>query len=91
MSFQVRRPGWPVIALTTAVAVFVFGFSVSTQGPVGITQVNGYDAIEGEILLKYRDDRASAHAAIELAADAESVEVLDSRGVRKLRSRGLRT
>ena len=94
MSFQVRGPRWPVVALTTAAVVFVLGFSVSTQGPGNrgrITRVNGYEAAEGEILVKYRDDRASVHAEIESRADAESVDVLDRRGVRRLRSRRLRT
>jgi subtilisin family serine protease len=95
MSFPVRGPGWTFVALTTAAVVFVFGLSVSTQGPGRanrITRINGYEAVEGEILVKYRDDRASArHAQIESSADADAVETLDRRGVRRLRSRRLRT
>ena len=94
MSFQVRGPGWPVVALTTAAVLLVLGFSVSTQGTSRgrLTRVNGYEAAEGEVLVKYRDGVAAAsHAAIEASADAESVEALDRRGARKLRSRRLRT
>jgi len=94
MSFQVSGPRWPVVALTTAVVVFVLGFSVSTQGPGRgrIVRVNGYEAVEGEVLIKYRDDRvAASHAEIEAAADADVVESLDRRGGRRMRSRRLRT
>ena len=86
-------PGWPVVALTTVAVVVFLGFSVSTQGPGShrrIVRVNGYDAIEGEVLLKYRDDRvASSHVAIETAADADTVESLGrGRGVQRLRRGG---
>jgi len=94
MPFQVRGPGWPVVALTTAAVLLVLGFSVSTQGTARgrLTRVNGYEAAEGEVLVKYRDGvAATSHAAIEASADAESVEALDRRGARKLRSRRLRT
>src|SRR5688500_11455259 len=94
MSFQVRGPGWPAVAVATVAVVFFLGFPASTQGPGRgrIVRVNGYEAVEGEVLLKYREDRASAsHAAIETAADADTVEALDRRGVRRLRSRRLRT
>jgi subtilisin family serine protease len=94
MSFQVRGPAWPVVALTTLAVVFVLGLQVSTQGSARgrIVRVNGMEAAEGEVLLKYRDDRIGAnHAAIETAADAETVEALDRRGMRRMRSRRLRT
>src|SRR5215207_4371239 len=95
MSFQVRGPRWPVVALTTAAVVFVLGWSVSTQGrgrADSFTRINGAEAVEGEVLVKYRDDTAPQnHAAIEAVADADVVEALDRRGVRRMRSRRLRT
>jgi subtilisin family serine protease len=74
--------------------VFLLGLPVSTQAPGGgrIVRVNGHEAVEGEVLLKYRSDRiADNHAAIESAADADQVESLDRRGLRRMRSRRLRT
>ena len=94
MSFHVRGPAWPVVALTTFAAVFFLGFQVSSQGQGRgrVVRVNGYDAAEGEVLIKYRDDRVAAnHADIEAAADADVVESLDRRGGRRMRSRRLRT
>jgi subtilisin family serine protease len=95
MSFQVRGPRWPVVASATAAVVFLLAFSVSTQGPTpgnSITQIDGAEAVEAEVLVKYRDDSAPAnHAAIEAVADADVVETIDQRGVRRMRSRRLRT
>jgi subtilisin family serine protease len=94
MFFKVRAPAWPAVALATLAAVFVLVFPVATQAPgrARIVRVNGREAIEGEVLIKYRGDRmASNHAAIEAAADADRVESLDRRGARRLRSRRLRT
>lgn len=95
MSFSVRGPGWPVVSLATAVVVFLLGFSVSTQGPGNgrrIVRVNGAEAVEGEVLLKYRDGGLRANrAALEAAVDADTVDALDRRGTRRMRSRRLRT
>jgi subtilisin family serine protease len=96
MSFQVRGPGWFDVALATVAAVFLLAFPVATQSPGNgrgrIVRINGVEAIEGEVLLKYRDDRVRAnHAALEAAADADISEALDRRGARRMRSRRLRT
>jgi subtilisin family serine protease len=95
MSFPVRGPGWPVVALATAAVVVLLGFSVSTQGRGNgrrIVRVNGADAVEGEVLLKYRDGGLRANrATLEAAVDAETVDALDRRGTRRIRSRRLRT
>ena len=95
MSFQVRGPGWLVVSWATLAVVFLLGFEVSSRGHGGrrvITRLNGAEAIEGEVLLEYRDDRARMnHSAIETAADADTVESIDRRGLQRMRSRRLRT
>jgi subtilisin family serine protease len=80
--------------LTALSVVFLVGLPVSTQAPGRgrIVRVNGHEAAEGEVLLKYRDDRILAdHTAIETAADADVVESLNRRGARRMQSRRLRT
>jgi hypothetical protein len=95
MSFHGRGPGWPVVVAATAMVVFVLGFSVSTQGPgrgSRITRINGAEAVEGEVLLKFRDGGLPAnHTTIEAAADADVAEAVNRQGVRRMRSRRLRT
>ena len=90
MSFLFRGPG---VAGATLVVFFVCGFQWSSLHGDGrtTTRVNGAEAVEGEVLVKYRDGRARAHhAAIETAADV-TAESLDGRGMHRIRSRRLRT
>jgi subtilisin family serine protease len=93
MSFQVRGPGW-FAAWTLLAGSFLCGFLVSSvpeASPV-FTRLNGAEAVEGEVLLKYRDGRAGAnHTAIETAAAADIVESLDQRGLHRMRSSRLLT
>ena len=95
MPFQLRGPGWLVVASATLAVAFLLAFEVSSRGQEGrrvVTRLNGADAVEGEVVLKYRDDRVRAnHTAIEAAADADTVEAIDRRGVQRMRSKRLRT
>lgn len=69
--------------------------TLSTQGRQaerGRTRIRGLEAAEGEVLVKFRTGTASpADAAIAWLADAEPAERLDRVGVRRVRSRSLRT
>jgi len=96
MSFTATGPRSFVVTFATVVAVLMLGLQSSTQSQgtraQRLTRINGFEAVEGEVLLKYRDEAAvSAHSRVESQADAETVERLTPRGVRRLRSRGLRT
>jgi subtilisin family serine protease len=94
MSFLVRGPRWSAVALSTVAVVFLFVLPALTQGPgrpIRHTLVNGFEAVEGEVLVKYRDDRASVARALESLAAADGVETLTRGRVTRLRSRGLRT
>jgi subtilisin family serine protease len=94
MSFQARGPGWRVVAGTAFAIVFLLGLDASSRGREArvLTRVNAAEAVEGEVLLKYWDDRAGAnHNAIEIAADVDTVESIDRRGVHRMRSKRLRT
>jgi subtilisin family serine protease len=94
MSCQFRGPG-VFVACTTLAVVFLCGLQLSSESATQtrvIARLNGADAVEGEVLLKYRDDRVRArHSAIETAADADTVESIDRRGVHLLRSKSLAT
>jgi hypothetical protein len=94
MFYQFRGPGW-FVAWTTLALVVLCGFQLSSRDQEArrvIARLNGAEAIEGEVLLKYRDDRVAAnHSAIETAADADMIESIDRRGVYRLRSKRLGT
>jgi hypothetical protein len=94
MSFQLRGPGWFAV-WTTVVVLALVGFQPSSSRPGGdraVARLNNAEAIEGEVLLKFRDGRAGAnHAAIMAAAEADTIEAVDARGLHRLRSRRLRT
>ena len=52
------------MAWVTVAVVFLFGYEVSSRGHGDgrvITRLNGAEAIEGEVLVKYRDDRVVRH------------------------------
>ena len=92
-------PGLPsprrAILLALAIAASVLTLPVSTRGRGDArahTLVDGHPAIEGEVLVKYRDRGAlSTHAWIEAGADIDDAETLDPRGTRRLRSRRFST
>lgn len=57
-------------------------------------RINGYEAVEGEVLVRYRDQQAGvARARAEQAVDADDVEIVNRRGLRRMHSRrhGTRT
>src|ERR1043165_3456600 len=61
MFLQVRGPGRLVVVPAILAVVFVLGFQVPHRGEGTtrvLTRVNGADAVEGEVLVKYRDRRA---------------------------------
>ena len=82
-------------AATVVAAVVAVTLPVSTQHATGSARrvvVRGHEAVEGEVLVKYRDRRdVRAHAWVEARASADEVETLDRRGLKRLRSRRMRT
>ena len=93
-------PGLPsprgaVGLLALAIAASVLTLPVSTRGRADAerhTNIGGHVAVEGEVLVKYRDQRASStHAWIEAGVDTEQAETLDRHGARRLRSRRFTT
>jgi hypothetical protein len=95
MPFAVPRPSWLVVAFATAAAVLLVGLQVSTQGPGRanrLTRINGAEAVEGEVLVKYRDGSQRINQlAVEAAVDADEAQTLDRQGTRRVRSRRFRT
>ena len=75
---------WPALLI-----VFLWGLqglSRDRQEGRVITRVNGAEAVESEVLFKYRDGHNGAsHHAIEVAADADKVQSIDGRGLHRLR------
>ena len=94
MSFVPGHPkGVALLALVTA-ALAGMALPVATQDARGrrYSTFDGHAVVEGEVLVKYRDDRASVrHAQIEARADADAVESFTRSGVKRIRSRRLRT
>ncbi len=95
MTPRLPSPRGAVGLLALALAVSILALPVSTSGRADAgrhTLVNGHLAVEGEVLMKYRDLGAlSTHAWIEAGVEAEQAETLDRHGARRLRSRRFTT
>jgi subtilisin family serine protease len=91
-----RASRGPIPALAAALvllALLVLGTPVSTQPAHrrGRTRIGGRDAVAGEILVKYREprdgDALTRHRAAEANAEADEVEAVGRRGLRRVHSR----
>jgi serine protease len=79
-----------------ALAAF-FTTDVSSQRPGrggrgSTVMVDGHEAIDGEVIVKYRDDQGALERnRAEAEADADEVEIIGRRGLRRMHSRRLGT
>lgn len=78
-----------------AAAVCIAGVDLSSQGRRGrraTTIVEGREVAEGEVIVRYRDPEfAVGRARAEFDADADEVETVGRRGLRRMHSRRHRT
>jgi subtilisin family serine protease len=81
--------------LLTAVAIVVVTDPLATQNRSGrrsTVRINGYTARDGEVLIRYRNPSFSlARSRAEFEVDADQVETIGRRGLRRMRSRKLGT
>ena len=88
---------WRQLCLSVAVVLAIAGAitaDLSTQGrrEGGTVLVDGREAVEGEVLVQFRDQTSPferARAAVDV--DADEVESLGGRGVRRMRARRMGT
>ena len=92
-----RSPAVRWIAVWLALGAMASSIPVSSQGVprrrrLSTILINGHEAIQGEVLVRYRNQQASfERARAEQEADADQVETVDRRGVRRMHSRRYHT
>lgn len=92
MRSVLRRQGLPLLGLALALATALVGEqAVATQPRRDArrhTRIGGFEAAEGEVIVKYRAGRGpAAHGRVVVAADVDDQETLSPRGVLRLHSR----
>src|ERR1043166_8220599 len=82
---------WRAMALASVGAALVLTTSASTQnqrGPRRIARLNGYEVVDGEVLVKYRTPASpSQQADVDAYVEADESERLTARGLRRVHSR----
>lgn len=95
MPSPIAGPRCAVVLLALAVAALCLDQPVWTQNRPGArrhTVVGGHEAAACEVLVKYRDHRGKPQQTrVEGLSDADEVEAINHRGLRRLHSRRFRT
>jgi subtilisin family serine protease len=83
-----------VLLLVVAAVLVWLGRPASTQGPSArarLTTYRGHQVAQGEVIVKYRDARMATMMAREGAAPGQRLDLLNARGVGRVRSETLTT
>src|SRR5262245_8374302 len=81
------RPRYALAVFTLIAGSLSLALPVATQSLPAHAWIDGHEVVEGEVLVKYRDQyQTLRHAQIESMAGADEVEAIDRSGLRRLHS-----